>query len=809
MRRGISAGVMVALAFAAMVMGAFGVLVESGIRAHAPVDRYQKAAAVVSGKQSVSHVRGSGDNKETETRPLIERSRVPVAEAARLKAVPGVTSVVADISFPLVTATGGTLTAHGWDAAAPTSVTLTSGHAPNGLHEVVLDADAAAKAGVRAGSAVTLQANGAPQTYQVAGIVGQGSGTAYFAQNTAATLSGHPDTADALLVLGGHDIDTKALKAAAPGQVVATYEDRGDVEDIAVAGARTDVIAIGSTLGGIALLVALLVVTGLLEMSVRDRSRELAVMRAVGATPRQVRRIIVRSTLRLSVPAAVIGGVLSLGLGAFLHSAMSSHGVIPDGFALALGPLPILGSALITIGAAVGAAWLASRRVSKIRPVEALGETAAEPTKLPKWRVITGSVFLVLGLAMAVLTLFVGGQTAASSAGGLVISLIWGTALLGPVIARGGIRVLSLPLRWLSPISGRLAASGARAAAVRMAAVITPIALAIGFSAAQLGVQSSVNHATEVQATDGLKAGTVLRGGPAGVPHAAYDEVRAAPGVTGATAIKRTTVVMPVKTLGDPMLQSLATEGIEGSTATLDPKVTAGSLDALTGDGTVAISSMIANGLSVGGTAQMWLGDGTLITPKVVAIYDRGLGFGDVMLPRAVVAAHSTTTLDDYVLVSGNADLSGVTGHFVGLHATTKADYSAALIAQTKQQNYVSQLAVFAIAGFILIGVVTTLAVSTAGRRRELTLLRLIGATRTQVLRTLRLETAIVLGTGTVVGALVAGITLGAFAGGVTGTLALSPALVIGIVGAVAIPGALAVMLPARSMLRRGSPRIN
>jgi len=819
-RRGITVGVMVALAFAAMVIGAFGVLLESGIRVHAPVDRYQKVAAVVSARQSVTLVVGSGDGESTQTLPLVERARVRLAETPRLRAIPGVTSVVADLSFPVMTTGGATLTAHGWDSAAATGVSLTSGSAPSAPDEVVLDTRTAAQTRARVGSSVKLQTNGEPQTYRVSGIAQQAAATgtttftatatatAYFAQQEAAVLSGHPDSADALLVLADHGLSAQALQDAAPGLVVSTGNARGDVEDLAVAAARADVIAIGASLGGIALMVAILVVTGLLELSVRERSRELAVLRAVGAMPRQVRRMIVRETLRMAVPAAIAGGVLSLGLGALLHAAMSSRGVLPTGFALALSPLPVAGSALITIGAAVGAAWLASRRVSRIRPVEALGETAVEPAKLPKWRIVTGSVFLVLGLATAALTLFADGQVASASAGGLVISLIWGAALLGPAIARVAVRALGLPLRVLSPITGRLAAIGARAAAVRMATVTTPIALAIGFSAAQLGVQSTMEHVTQIQAAAGIRADQVLVSSGPGVPHAAYDEVRATPGVTGVSAIKRTTVLMTVSTLGDPTLESLTAQGIEGSTATLDPLVATGSLAALTGDDTVALSSDVAGGTQVGQTTKLWLGDGTVINPKVVAVYDRGLGFGDVLLPRDLAAQHATSQLDDYLLVAGHADLSGVATVFAGLHATTKADYVATLTEQAKSQGLVSEIAVLAIAGFIIIGMVTTLAVSTAARRREFALLRLIGATRTQVLRMLWLETAIVLGTGLTVGALVAGITLGAFAGGVTGTLAVPASLVLGLIGAVAVPGALAVMLPARSVVRRGSPRI-
>ena len=818
MRRGIAAGVAAALVFAAALVGGFGVLLQSALEAHGQLDRYAAAVAVVSGPQTVYLTVTSDGSQGTDSQPVLERDRVPVAEADELRTVPGVRSVVADFSIPVVTKTGSELTGHGWDSAALVPTTMASGQPPTSADEVVLDAASAAElggtsgtgaAGVKVGDTVVLQAGGGePRPYLVSGLQSGDGDAVYFSQAQAAALSGHPGSADALVVLGAPGTSTQALRAVAPGLVVATGAARGDVENPAVAASRVDVIATSASIGGVALLVVLLVVTGLLEMSVRDRTRELAVLRAVGATPRQVRRRIVRETLVIAAPAAAVGALLSLGLGALLYQVMTSQGVLPPGFALALGPLPVFGAALVTVLAAVGSAWLAGRRVSKIRPVQALGEAAVEPTRLPRWRVVFGAVCLALGLGSAVAALIIGGQPAAAASGGLVISLICATALLGPPIARLGIRVLSWPLRLLSPISGRLAAGSATAAAVRLAAVTTPIALALSFGATQLFADTTLTHATQVQADAGLKASQVLVGDGPGVPQQVYGAVSALPGTNGVTAVKRTTVVMSVTS----QLESLQAEGIEGAFANLNPDVTSGSLADLDAPGTVALSTTVAGSATIGSTRSLWLGDGTEINPRVVAIYRSGQGFGDVLLPLAQVADHTTNgAYDDYLLIGGNADLQSVIEPYFGVHATSTALYSAALTEETRREGLVGLLAAGAIALFILIGVITTLAVATASRRRELALLRLIGATRGQVMRMLRLETVIILGTGTFVGALVAAVTLLTFGGAVTGLSALStpPTLCAAILGTVVLAGGCAVLLPARSLLRRRqSPRI-
>ncbi|MFB6718234.1 MULTISPECIES: FtsX-like permease family protein [unclassified Streptomyces] len=804
MRRGIAAGVAVALVCAAMLTGAFGVLLESALRAHGSADRYEHAVAVVAASQRVEVVK----DDQTDVRPLVERARVPVSVADRVRTVPGVTEVVTDVSLPVVTADGAVRTGRGWDATVLTGVELRAGRAPRAEHEVAVDSGS----GKAVGDTVRLQVGGkAPEPYRVSGLVADGSGAGHdvwFGQRTAQVLSSRPERADALVVLGTKETSAQSLRAAAPGLVVATGADRGDVENPEVAAARLDLIGVCASIGGVALLVVLLIVTGLLDTSVRDRTRELAVLRAIGATPRQVRRVIVRETLKIAVPASLLGGLLSLGLGTLLHRFMAEQGVLPQGLGLALGPFPVVGALALTVLTAVGSAWLAARRVSRIRPAQAVSETSAEPTRLPRWRVITGLVLLVVGLASAGTAFAFGGQVATAAMGGLVLSLIWAAALLGPSIARGGIVVLSPVMRLLFPVPGRLATDTATAAAVRLASVITPIALALSFGASQLFVQTTAVNATRTQAAAGLHADQVLVSNGPGVPRAMYRAVERTAGPGTVTAVKRTTVVMSVAA----QLQSLPTQGVKGALSNLDPGVKAGSLKGLRGKNTVALSSNVASAAKVGSTVSLWLGDGTVIRPEVVAVYDRGQGFGDVLLPHDVVAAHVTDAgHDDYLLVKGAADLRPVLDRFPGTRATSAGQYSAALTEKARQQALPGLLAVAAISLFTLIGVVTTLAVATASRRRELALLRLIGATRGQVLAMLRLETCLVLGTGAAVGSLVAAVTLLTFGGAVTGlsALSVSPSVCAAVLGTVFLSGTAAVMLPAHRLLRRRrSPRI-
>lgn len=139
-----------------------------------------------------------------------------------------------------------------------------------------------------------------------------------------------------------------------------------------------------------------------------------------------------RETTRIAVPAALTGGALSLALGAGMHAAMVRKGVLPDGFGLSLSPLPALAAVATAVLAAAVTSLVAALRVSRIRPVEALGETAAEPGGLPRWRVVTGVVFLVIGLNALGFSAGATGPAANASLGGLVISLIIATAFSAP-----------------------------------------------------------------------------------------------------------------------------------------------------------------------------------------------------------------------------------------------------------------------------------------------------------------------------------------------------------------------------------------
>jgi putative ABC transport system permease protein len=331
--------------------------------------------------------------------------------------------------------------------------------------------------------------------------------------------------------------------------------------------------------------------------------------------------------------------------------------------------------------------------------------------------------------------------------------------------------------------------------------VVTPVALAVAFLGTQLFAQTTVVNQTQTEARTGTIADFAVTGT---VPPQLGRDLATLPGIR-VSAVRRSTVVLVESDLGDQKLSSVPAQGLTDPAATIDAGVTSGSLAGLTAN-TVALSSDVTGDFPLGSPVTLWLGDGTVVRPKVIARYDRGLAFGDVLLPHDVLAAHTTSPLDDNLLIRGGslAMLTPVVDRYAGALLVTGPALLCGLSHEIQQQGAANLVLAVLVGGFTAIGVATTLAMATAGRRKELALLRLVGATRRQVLRMPRFEAVIALGTGITVGAAIAAITLLGFAMSEFGrplpTVPLGQC--VAILLTIALVGSLSIALPARSALR-------
>lgn len=814
------AGTFVALLMSALIVAACGTLLMTSLSASVPPERYANAPVVAAADQNRYVVTGTGEDREAEPVPLPDTARVDTALAELAASAPGAAGAVVDVTFPV--RTGDTaLTAHGWGSHAFTGAALTSGDAPR-AGEVVLGTAAADAAGLAVGDTVTMQTAAGGKDFRIAGLAEAGpgdtarttdtaAGTAWFADAEAPALAGHPGRADAVAVLAEPGTDPGTLAAsvqealAGSGAQVLVGDDRGAVEERGLATARQTLFGIGGSFGGIAAIVAVFTAAGTVALSVSQRAREFALLRAIGATPRQIRRAVAAEALLVAPLAGILGNLPGLGLAHWWFGQLQDRGAIPDGVQLQVSVLPLLAAVAVGLLTALGAGWTAGRRPAMTKPGQALSEASVERLRPGTVRTVLGLGAVAGGASLTGVSASSTGDDAAGAALGVVMLFMLAVGLLGPLIARVCASLLGLPLRGAG-VSASLAAASSRTNARRLASATTPVVLAMAFASTLVFMHSSENHAADEQRRAGITADHVVTD-PAGLPAGTVGRAARTPGVDGAVGVLSTQVLVPV---GSGELSSLVgarTQGITGSGAELaqvqDLAVLDGDLDRL-GEGRIAVDRTLAASaeVGVGDELPLYLPDGTEASPEVVAVYGKGLGLGTVTMDRADLDGHVTSAFDSTVLVDGGsaealADLGDV---------TDASGFATAQNGEAALGAWMNATMAAVLGGFAAVAAVNTLVMMVLDRRRELGSLRLVGATRLQVLTMLRWEGLLVAVIGVVLGSAIAAATLFPMMQGVTGAAPYVPPLVYGTFVAAAVGLALAaVTLPARAVLRRPS----
>jgi putative ABC transport system permease protein len=792
--------VAVAVFVAAALVTGLGVLVESGMRGGLAPERYAAADVVVGAPQQV-------DVPEDLPVPLRERAPLPADAARDIAGLPGVERVVIDATVPLALqdADAGAsgvvaVEAHPWPATALTGFELREGHEPAAADEVVVPSGS----GRAIGDALVLSHGGVPSEYRVVGeveapVTPERATHVFLSEGRIAELDPHDGAAQALGVfVSGEDPEHTAtvIREAFPGLIARTGDGRGDVEFLDSGAARSTLVAIGSAFVGTCILVAMFIVAGTLSLSVQSRRRDYALLRAVGASPSQVHSLVAREVLWVAVVAVLLGIVPGYLLSSVLQSAFVAGGVIPGDFALAVGPLPAVGAVLLVLASAWGAARIAAARVAKLDPVEALRESATGAPGIGLPRIITGIVLAAAGISVSTVPLVVRGQIAAGAAAGAAMLLIIALAVLGPWLVSLSVRLIGTVLGRLSA-PGFLASASAETNSRRLASAILPIALGIGLGLVQIGAPSIIAAEAATQAQAGIIAALRVTG-PAGLSPEAVDEIRSTPGVTEASGVALSAAVVDSRDLEgklertEHVLQGIDPQNVADS---LDLRVRAGSLAELDDAATVAVSTDAAQGLGVdlGDTVTGYLGDGSSLDATVVAVYERGLGFGDLTMAADAVRAHTTAGLDAFALAAVDEDSADEVRAALGergLIVTDGSGQAAAGAGAQSQQGWVNLIALLVILGYIAIAVVNTLVMATGERSRELALLQLIGSSRGQARSMMRIEAVLVAVIAMVFGVVVAIPPLIGVSMGISG----QPLPAVPVVGSLAIIGSMGAL---------------
>ena len=518
--------------------------------------------------------------------------------------------------------------------------------------------------------------------------------------------------------------------------------------------------ALLGVVSGISGFMTIFVVASTFAFVVAARRRELGLLRLVGATPRQVRRMILGEALTVAVAAAFAGSLLAYALTPPMLELAAGTEFSP----VKLDPpsqwIPLSIASGIGVTVALLGAWVSSRRAARVAPVDALRESATEPPRLTVGRVIFG--ILGLGGAATMIAFIKPGNFEVAVAMAILVPIVFviGMVALAPVIVPVIARLWGLVLRRSAGVPGYLAD---RASPRRTGSLAAPI-LAICAIAGTLSVMMSfVGDLTYAQGLQASRPSLVVTSDG---EHDLTVDLRGAEGVGVVDAAIPAEVVLTDRGAAE----GTPAEGIDPVSfqAVRQLDVEQGSLDRLTGDSVAMIDSIARDqGYRLGGSVRLSFLDGTSKTLELVAIVaDAPNLVPDVMLPKAMVEEYASSATPERWLVLpksgvGLDELADAVRDAVGTATTTRAWLQAQSDDFRRFNNRALVVLLGPTGAYAGIAIVNTLLVGSLRRRREFVTGRLLGATPRQIRRMIVWESSLVS---------LAALTIG---GGMTATVAL------------------------------------
>ncbi|WP_433339930.1 ABC transporter permease [Streptomyces sp. CA-253872] len=690
------------------------------------------------------------------------------------------------------------------------------GKAPATADEVALDSRTAAHTGFRVGDTVRFSTNGSVTKAKVSGVFDTDEGNVLAGGSLVLF-----DNVTALRVLGDGEYDEIDVKAA-PGTSQSTLlrSVRGilprdtEARTGAALSAEQDRVIEQETsstsqvlliFAGIALFVGIFIIANTFTMLVAQRTRELALLRAVGASRRQVTRSVLTEAFLIGLVAAVAGGVLGIGVAVLLQTLLKAGGAgLPEG-PLVLAPRTVLVSLLIGVGVTMAAAWLPGRRAARIPPVAAMNSVHAAPSvRGLVVRNTLGSLVVALGTVL----LFTDDNYVVSAGAGIVMV---GVIILTPLLARP-FAAAAAPLLRLFGVAGRLARLNAVRNPRRTASTASALMIGLTLITAMTVVATSTSGAIDRMAADSLKADYT-------VSMANYEDL--SPQVAKTVAgLPEVTASSPVRTAfgevgGTPRRLSGIDPKSFGSLVDLD--LDSGSLQDLRGAAVLVDRETAAErGLRTGDDVTVTFDDdGGRARLRVAGVYRPNDLLNGVYVPTSVIDPHLSRITDEKVLVrtrGGASDTAEDTlVKALGSNPALKIQDRAAIsgeIGGAIDMLLKMLYGLLAMAVLIaVLGVVNTLAMSVFERRHEIGMLRAIGLDRAKVKRMVRLESVAISLFGAVLGVAL-GLFLGWVAGGSisrdvpTYRMDVPVTRLLVFLASAAVVGVLAALWPARGAAR-------
>ncbi|MFI9170074.1 ABC transporter permease [Streptomyces lincolnensis] len=705
---------------------------------------------------------------------------------------------------------------------------LADGRAPAKSGEVVIDRGTAERGDLKLGDTTTLRTPD-PVKVTVVGLATfggeDGMAQVTFTGMTQADaekyLTARPGEAASIQVRAGPGVGQQELvdrlTPVLPGGVEAITGQESAEENTEMISSQflslfTTFLLVFS---GVALLVATFSIHNTFAIVVAQRTRENALLRALGASRRQVTATTLVEASAVAVIASAAGLAGGIGVAAGLQALFPAIGFpFPEGD-LVIGALSMALPLAVGIVVCLGSALLPAVRAGRTAPLAALRETAVDTSGASRVRAVTG-----LGLAALAVAVTLTGVLMSPSlwlAGTGAVLALAAFVVLGPVASTLAVRVLGGPLDRLRGVTGGLARRNALRSPRRTAA--TASALMIGVAVVSLfTVFGASLKATMDQTVSRSFAGDVavstpaFGGGGSGLTPRLAPAIQRLPEVDTAVGLGRGVAEVDGKGRALTVTDPLALE------RTFDLGRIDGSLRSLGTDG-IAITKSEADeqGLRTGDTTRLTFTDGTKETFTVRAVYGRSELAGDYVITRVAWAPHRTQDSDTLVAVSfkdgvgagaGTAAVEKVAERYGDPEVQTRDEYAQSA-AGGIDMMLTLVYALLALAVLIaLLGIANTLTLAIHERTRELGLLRAVGQTRAQLRAMVRWESVLVAAFGTL-----GGLALGGFLGWVlvkasdgasdsSFAFAMPPLqlAVVALVGLAA--GALAGLRPARRAAR-------
>ncbi|MFF9098440.1 ABC transporter permease [Streptomyces sp. NPDC014802] len=695
--------------------------------------RYQGTAALALPPQAVD-AGGSPEDRmpwsETEAKPLV----------SGLEKVPGVADAVVDRSFYAqaikdgkpVTDEGALESGHGFSSARTAPYKLVSGRAPAAADEVVVDR----ALGAAVGSELTVNVTQGREQFKVVGTV-DGPGY-YFSEQFAAHQQPGVST---IALIPDKGADTGAIVSAAKKVVgehgsVVSGDGRAELQPEYIEHKRFLGVQLIGAMAILGLFTTVFVVASMLVLSTGMRRREIGLLRTIGASPQQVRRMILGEAAVVGLAGSIVGCVAGVAPSPMLLSILKGLDVTPPGMRIDVAAWPLLVACVTGIGVSVIGAWAAGRKAVKVAPIEALLDSRSANQGMGRGRWIAGLSVLGLGVVLAVGTATSTADNRINRAIFATMTLIVAAALLAPAFVGPVGRILTAPFQR----GGKAAAVLVRAELVanprRAASLVAPVIAAVGFAVLLSGMVETMRVA--YPAGEALKVAGQTIVTPDGTP-GNTDEVVAANPVGKAA--------LPTRAFVEPKKGGGGTAMVLDVLGSRDPKWNK--------QGQAVLGKKAADelGLKQGQDVPVRFADGATVTLIVAEVLPDDPARGDFVVARDLVRAHDPAALTDDIFVPAGVKASAAVPG-VALHDAAEfalADYNT----DAKLTDSLALMLIVIAVGYSVIAVANSMAMSAHGRRRDFGVMKSAGGTVRQLLFTSVGETTLVVAIGAALGVLV------------------------------------------------------